>query len=198
MSNRINGDFDSDSIEAFRAAYASQILEPEDQETDKYTGLPTNLVLNTSPWIQHTGLWKANDGSNKDFQANQVLVPGVEEPEKELSDEELEELIDQLLAEDIGDALSDDSIEEGDDYDDDAYFDTGEEEEPELTDDEVERLIDELLSEESELNESDELEELEDDYDEELSDEDIDRIVDELLSKSEDDLFEDDLDSDLD
>jgi hypothetical protein len=200
MSNRINGDFDSDSIEAFRAAYASQILEPEDQETDKYTGLPTNLVLNTSPWIQHTGLWKANDGSNKDFQANQVLVPGVEEPEEELSDEELEELIDQLLAEDIGDALSDDSIEEGDDYDDDAYFDIGEEEEPELTDDEVERLIDELLSEESELNESDELEELEeleDDYDEELSDEDIDRIVDELLSESEDDL-DSDLDSDLD
>jgi hypothetical protein len=197
MSNRINGDFDSDSIEAFRAAYAAQILEPEDQETDKYTGLPTNLVLNTSPWIQHTGLWKANDGSNKDFQANQVLVPGVEEPEKELSDEELEELIDQLLAEDIGDALSDDSIEEGDDYDDDAYFDTGEEEEPELTDDEVERLIDELLSEEDELEEVDELSEVEDDYDEELSDEDIDRIVDELLSESEDDL-DSDLDSDLD
>jgi hypothetical protein len=197
MSNRINGDFDTDSIEAFRAAYAAQILEPEDQETDKYTGLPTNLVLNTSPWIQHTGLWKANDGSNKDFQANQILVPGIEEPEKELSDEELEELIDQLLAEDTGDALSEDSIEEGDDYDDDAYFDTGEEEEPELTDDEVERLIDELLSEESELDESDELEELEDDYDEELSDEDIDRIVDELLNESEDDL-DSDLDSDLD
>lgn len=198
MSNRINGDFDSDSIEAFRAAYAAQILEPEDQETDKYTGLPTNLVLNTSPWIQHTGLWKANDGSNKDFQANQVLVPGFEEPEEELSDEELEELIDQLLAEGDGDELSKDSLDdslEDDDYDDDAYFDTGEEEEPELTDDEVERLIDELLSEESELDESNELE---DDYEEELSDEDIDRIVDELLSESEDELFEDDLDSDLD
>jgi hypothetical protein len=192
MSNRINGDFDTDAIEAFRAAYAAQILEPEDQETDKYTGLPTNLVLNTSPWIQHTGLWKANDGSNKDFQANQVLVPGIEEPEKELSDEELEELIDQLLADGDGEELSEDSLED-DDYEDDAYFDTGEEDEPELTDDEVERLIDELLSEESELDESDELEELEDDYDEELSDEDIDRIVDELLNESEDDL-----DSDLD
>jgi hypothetical protein len=192
MSNRINGDFDTDSIEAFRAAYAAQILEPEDQETDKYTGLPTNLVLNTSPWIQHTGLWKANDGSNKDFQANQILVPGIEEPEKELSDEELEELIDQLLADGDGEELSEDSLED-DDYEDDAYFDTGEEDEPELTDDEVERLIDELLSEESELDESDELEELEDDYDEELSDEDIDRIVDELLNESEDDL-----DSDLD
>ena len=196
MSNRINGDFDTDAIEAFRAAYAAQILEPEDQETDKYTGLPTNLVLNTSPWIQHTGLWKANDGSNKDFQANQVLVPGIEEPEKELSDEELEELIDQLLADGDGEELSEDSLED-DDYEDDAYFDTGEEDEPELTDDEVERLIDELLSEESELDESDELEELEDDYDEELSDEDIDRIVDELLNESEDDL-DSDLDSDLD
>jgi hypothetical protein len=196
MSNRINGDFDTDSIEAFRAAYAAQILEPEDQETDKYTGLPTNLVLNTSPWIQHTGLWKANDGSNKDFQANQILVPGIEEPEKELSDEELEELIDQLLADGDGEELSEDSLED-DDYEDDAYFDTGEEDEPELTDDEVERLIDELLSEESELDESDELEELEDDYDEELSDEDIDRIVDELLNESEDDL-DSDLDSDLD
>ena len=172
MSNRINGDFDSDSIEAFRAAYAAQILEPEDQQTDKYTGLPTNLILNTSPWLQHTGLWKANDGTNKDFQPNQVLVPGLEEPLEEdeydelgnLSEEELERLIDQLLAEE-----GEDEVEEEEDLP--SYE---EEKDDELSDEEIDRLIEELLSEEDEeVNEQ------------EITDEEIDALSAEIEAKSE-------------
>jgi hypothetical protein len=168
MSNRINGDFDSDSIEAFRAAYAAQILEPEDQETDQYTGLPTNLILNTSPWLQHTGLWKANDGTNKDFQPNQVLVPGLEELAEEseydelddLSEEELEELVEQLLADEGDDDLS--------------YYEENEDED-ELSDEEIERLIEELLSEEED-EEADESE---------ITDEEIDALIAEIESESE-------------
>jgi len=168
MSNRINGDFDPDSIEAFRAAYAAQILEPEDQETDQYTGLPTNLILNTSPWLQHTGLWKANDGTNKDFQPNQVLVPGLEELAEEseydelddLSEEELEELVEQLLA---------------DEGDDDLSYYEEKEDEDELSDEELERLIEELLSEEEEDEEADEPE---------ITDEEIDALIAEIESES--------------
>lgn len=94
MTNKINGDFDTNSIEAFRSAYAARILSPEDQEVDERTGLPTDVVLNTSPWIQHTGLWKANDGADKNFIPNQILVPGVEE---EMSDEEIDALIQEAL-----------------------------------------------------------------------------------------------------
>ena len=173
MSNRINGDFDSDSIEAFRAAYAAQILEPEDQETDQYTGLPTNLILNTSPWLQHAGLWKANDGTNKDFQPNQVLVPGLEEPAEEseydelanLSEEELEQLIDQLLA---GEGDEDEEEENL------SYYEENEDED-ELSNEEIERLIEELLSEEEdeEANEP------------EITDEEIDALIAEIEAESE-------------
>lgn len=99
MTNRINGDFDQDSIEAFRSAYAAQILEPEDLETDPYTGLPSDVVLNTSPWIQHTGLWKANDGTDKNFVPNQVLVPGEDSEPEELDEGELDALLEELLRE---------------------------------------------------------------------------------------------------
>jgi hypothetical protein len=180
MSNRINGDFDSDSIETFRAAYAAQILEPEDQETDQYTGLPTNLVLNTSPWLQHTGLWKANDGTNKDFQPNQVLVPGLEEPVEEgeydelddLSEEELEQLIDQLLTEEG----------EDDDEEEDLPYYEEDEDEDELSDEEVERLIEELLSEEDDTFLPDEDEEA---NEPEITDEEIDALIAEIEAETE-------------
>jgi hypothetical protein len=194
MSNRINGDFDSDSIEAFRAAYAAQILEPEDQETDQYTGLPTNLVLNTSPWLQHTGLWKANDGTNKDFQPNQVLVHGLENSEEEgeydelddLSEEELEQLIDQLLAEEG----------EDDDEEEDLPYYEEDGDEDELSDEEVERLIEELLREDGEetfLPDEDEYEG-EETEEQEITDEEIDALIAEIETGSEE--FDYDLDED--
>lgn len=185
MTNRINGDFDSDSIEAFRAAYAAQILEPEDQEVDPYTGLPTELVLNTSPWIQHTGLWKANDGTNKDFVPNQVLVEGeTQEDFEDESEEDLEitaEQIDALLTELEDRDLSDSDLElieslladEGGDY-----FEESLDDDDTLTDEEIENLLEELrLDSESE-----------DDQDEEsegISDEEIDALIAEIEAEFE-------------
>lgn len=175
MSNRINGDFDPNSIEAFRAAYASQILEPEDQETDPYTGLPTELVLNTSPWIQHTGLWKANDGTDKYFQPNQTLVPGEQDSEEGYEDEDDEE---EMTEEEL-DALLASLNEELDPEDEDL----------ELTEEELDALVEELLGNSEEDTEDDfetlDEEDTEDGSEEGISDEEIDALIAELEAELE-------------
>lgn len=166
MTNRINGDFNQDSMEAFRAAYAAQLLEPEDQEIDSHTGLPSNVVLNTSPWIQHTGLWKANDGTDKYFVPNQVLVPGepletseeVNDDGEEMTDEELDALLESLLEDGEDDDLEslieslheedlieenfDTSIDQSDLYDEEDF-----EEDVDVDEAEIDALIAELEAE---------------------------------------------------
>ena len=106
-TSRLGGDFDYDALNAFRVAYADQMQIPEDHDIDARTGLPTENISNTSPWIQHTGLWKANDGLSRDFQPNQPFDPQeyytVEEDEEEyddeLSEEEIDALVEELLSE---------------------------------------------------------------------------------------------------
>jgi hypothetical protein len=66
MTNRIGGDFNQDAIEAFRAAYAQQLASPDTDEVANNSGLPTNVITNTSPWIEHTGLWKYPSGKGPD------------------------------------------------------------------------------------------------------------------------------------
>jgi len=105
MTNRIGGDFDQETIEAFRAAYAQQLQTPDESEVDPLSGLPTNVVANTSPWIEHTGLWKYPSGKGPDddlrtpFDPNAFLsgemLDGSEESES-MSDEEVEALLDEI------------------------------------------------------------------------------------------------------
>jgi hypothetical protein len=130
MTNRIGGDFDVDAVEAFRAAYAAQLLTPEDLDLDERTGLPTGEISNTSPWLAHTGLWKANDGQSRDFVPNQPFNPEdyyttdsldddnelemlSDEGDEEAEDDELETLsdeeIDVLIAEILSGDLDEDS-----------------------------------------------------------------------------------------
>jgi hypothetical protein len=105
MSNRIGGDFDMDAVEAFRAAYAAQLMTPEDQDVDARTGLPTGEISNTSPWIEHTGLWRYPSGKGPDDDLKQPFKPetyydGEEVSEdEELSEEEIDTLIDEILNE---------------------------------------------------------------------------------------------------
>ena len=105
MSNRIGGDFNQDAIEAFRAAYAQQLASPEQDEIANNSGLPTNVVTNTSPWIEHTGLWKYPSGKGPDedlktpFNPNSYLSDEVLDGDGEmesLSDEEVENLINEI------------------------------------------------------------------------------------------------------
>jgi len=105
MSNRIGGDFSAETIEAFRAAYAAQMQTPDDNEVDAISGLPTNVVPNTSPWIEHTGLWKYPSGKGPDedlktpFNPNEYLSGEVVDDGEEiesLSEEELDNLLEQI------------------------------------------------------------------------------------------------------
>ena len=183
MTNRINGDFNAETIEAFRSAYAAQMLEPEDQEIDARTGLPTNLVLNTSPWIQHTGLWKANDGTDKNFIPNQTLVPGadyegeLEGEGEDLSEGELEELLEEVLEEIEMEELLADLDGYTDDFDSDELDDVTDEDFDDLDD-----LVDEILSDYDD--------EIEGEDEELMSEDDIDALITEL--EAELDLEEDD------
>ena len=116
MTSRIGGDFNQDAIEAFRAAYAQQLASPDQEEIANNSGLPTNVVTNTSPWIEHTGLWKYPSGKGPDqdlktpFNPNQYLsdevVDGDDEIEQ-MSDEEVENLINEIAG-----ASEDDEDEE--------------------------------------------------------------------------------------
>jgi hypothetical protein len=105
MSNRIGGDFDMDAVEAFRDAYASRLMTPEDQDVDAFTGLPAGEISNTSPWIEHTGLWRYPSGKGPDDDLKQPFKPetyydGEEVSEdEELSEEEIDTLIDEILNE---------------------------------------------------------------------------------------------------
>lgn len=105
MSNRIGGDFNQEAVEAFRAAYAQQLQAPDESEIDPISGLPTNVVPNTSPWIEHTGLWKYPSGKgpdedlktpfNPNFYLSDEVIDGDEEIDS-LSEEEVENLINEI------------------------------------------------------------------------------------------------------
>ena len=118
MTNRIGGDFNQEAVEAFRAAYALQMRTPENDDVDSYMGIPTDTVSNTSPWLEHTGLWKYPSGKGPDDDLRQPFFPDdylpavedeVEDEDEDLAgfisdegdnDEEMtEEEIENLLAE---------------------------------------------------------------------------------------------------
>ena len=113
MTNRIGGDYSAEALEAFRSAYAAQMQTPEDLDIAP-NGMPGNEVSNTSPWLAHTGLWKANDGLSRDFVPNQPFNPDSyltqeDESEEELTEEDFDNYLDTLsldelqsLAEDLG------------------------------------------------------------------------------------------------
>lgn len=108
MTNRIGGDFGAEAMEAFRAAYAQQLASPDQDEVANNSGLPTNVVTNTSPWIEHTGLWKYPSGKgpdedlktpfNPDAYLSDEVLDGDGEIE-EMSDEEIEHLVNEITGE---------------------------------------------------------------------------------------------------
>ena len=148
-SNRVGGDFDSDAVEAFRAAYAAQYLTPQQLEVDDRTGLPTDTISNTSPWIEHTGLWKYPSGKGPEedlrapFNPDAYYTAQPEEEEQEeinlddLTPEEFDALLETLDVEEL-EALTEHLGEQLE------YDDT---EEDTLSDEEVDALLQELLGE---------------------------------------------------
>ena len=139
MTNRIGGDYSADALEAFRSAYAAQMQTPEDLDTAP-NGLPGNEISNTSPWIAHTGLWKANDGLSRDFVPNQPFNPDAyltpedeSEAEEELTEEEFDNYLDSLSLDELQSLAGELGIEVGETATDDT-----------MSEEEVENLIAEL------------------------------------------------------
>ena len=110
-SGRVGGDFNFDALEAFRNAYAQQLATPDQESVANNSGLPTNVIPNTSPWFEHVGMWKAHDGRSLDykratpFNPNAYLsgevIDGDEEIES-MSEEEVENLINEIAGSDSG------------------------------------------------------------------------------------------------
>jgi hypothetical protein len=105
-SSRIGGDFNAETIEAFRAAYAQQLASPDQEDIANNSGLPTNIVANTSPWVEHTGLWKYPSGKGPDddlkqpFNPNAYLSDEVLDGDEEVegwTDEEVETLLNEII-----------------------------------------------------------------------------------------------------
>ena len=105
MTNRIGGDFGHEAMEAFRAAYAQQLSSPDDDGIANDSGLPTNTVANTSPWIEHTGLWRYPSGKGPEedlkapFNPSNYLSDEVMDGDgeiDEMSDEEIETLVNEI------------------------------------------------------------------------------------------------------
>ena len=109
MSNRIGGDFNYETIEAFRAAYAQQIFSPEEETVANNSGLPTNTIGNTSPWFDGVGLWKYPSGKGPEDDLKAPFDPNnyISEEDGELY---LEDIIDNIIDE-VFDALEEDSEE---------------------------------------------------------------------------------------
>ena len=106
MTNRIGGDFGHDAMEAFRAAYAQQLASPDQDDIANNSGLPTNTIPNTSPWIEHTGIWRYPSGKGPDddlkqpFNPNSYFSDEVVDGDEEIdsiSDEEVENLINEII-----------------------------------------------------------------------------------------------------
>jgi hypothetical protein len=103
--NRIGGDWSAEALEAFRSAYAQQLATPDQDEVANNSGLPTNVVPNTSPWIAHTGTWKYPSGKGPEedlkapFNPNDYLSGEVLDGDgeiDEMSDEEIEHLVNEI------------------------------------------------------------------------------------------------------
>ena len=112
MTNRIGGDYSAEALEAFRSAYAQQLASPDQEDVANNSGLPTNIITNTSPWIEHTGLWKYPSGKGPDedlktpFNPNSYLSDEVLDGEgeiEEMSEEEVENLINEIAGSSEGD-----------------------------------------------------------------------------------------------
>jgi len=113
MTNRIGGDYSAEALEQFRAAYAQQLMSPNDDTVANNSGMPTDTVANTSPWIATTGLWKYPSGKGPEddlkiaFNPDEYISEDEYEEEDEdltdddesprMTDEEIESLIEELL-----------------------------------------------------------------------------------------------------
>jgi hypothetical protein len=146
MTNRIGGDWSVDALEAFRSAYAAQLMAPEEMDTDKTSGLPTSNISNTAPWHGFVPTWKYPSGKGPDDDLKKPFNPEAFLPDgdddDEITDEEIERYLSTLSDEELDELLSEVDEEE---YDEEISEEVGA-----MSDDEIDNLIDEIFADEGE------------------------------------------------
>jgi hypothetical protein len=118
------GDFSADAYEALRSAYADQINNPIEEENAGYDLAGMNFPLETEDasgdYLGKTGLWSYPSGhSDYEKPDPDSLITALQTTD---SEEEIEDLIDEILGEEIDeeeeiDALIDEVL--GEEIDDD-------------------------------------------------------------------------------
>lgn len=103
----MNSYFSPEALEALQQAYELQ-LTPDEMDIDEVTGLPTNVVSNTSPWHGSVDLWRYPDGRNK-LETSPIMYSAIDdEEENDEIDEEINTDYDEdeeVLSEDEVDTL---------------------------------------------------------------------------------------------
>ena len=91
-------------------------LQPEEQDIDQVTGLPTNQVSNTSPWHGTVEMWTYPDGVNK-REHGEILYThqGEDEDEENIDTEYEEDTTDSEMSEEEVDALVEELLNDEDD-----------------------------------------------------------------------------------
>ena len=141
MTSRIGGDYSAEALEAFRAAYGQQLMSPQDQDTDTRMGLPGSEISNTSPWIEHTGLWKYPSGKGPDDDLQKPFNPEAfitqeDESEVLISESDIDDYIDSLTPDELLSLAEELGVDFEGDYDQET-----------MSDEEIDNLISELNDE---------------------------------------------------
>ena len=142
-TNRIGGDYNLEALEAFRAAYGQQLMTPQEHDIDARTGLPTENISNTSPWLATTGIWKYPSGKGPESDLRAPFNPQeffTQESDEVNLDEMTEAELDAYL-----DTLSEDELVAlSQQFDSEEEMDTS----GEMSDAEIDALIEELIDNE--------------------------------------------------
>ena len=138
MTSRIGGDYSAEALEAFRAAYGQQLMSPQDQDTDTRMGLPGSEISNTSPWLEHTGLWKYPSGKGPDDDLQKPFNPDAfitqeDESEGLISESDIDDYIDSLTPDELLSLAEELGVDFEGDYDQET-----------MSDEEIDNLISEL------------------------------------------------------
>ena len=138
MTSRIGGDYSAEALEAFRAAYGQQLMSPQDQDTDSRMGLPGSEISNTSPWLEHTGLWKYPSGKGPDDDLQKPFNPDAfitqeDESEGLISESDIDDYIDSLTPDELLSLAEELGVDFEGDYDQET-----------MSDEEIDNLISEL------------------------------------------------------
>ena len=199
-----SGDFTQEAYQQLRDAYAASLSTQDEQELEGKEIFGQKMSLETlpvdSPWRDKIKDWQYPDGKSEyqdgkqtpdeilEIMRQSVLEKKKAEEPEELSDEDLDALLDEILAEvDDDEESEDEELEEDESEEDEDEEESEEEDEEEEDDDDEEEEDEEEYEDEDEEEESDESDDEEDDeeYDEEEEEIDPEEVASQIAELRE-------------